>query len=62
MHNVTERFVEALHRIDADRDTDPMVELTAEDAELMKLDGNHVATGKAGAATFWQDYRNVFGD
>ena len=62
MHNLTERFAEALHRIDSDRDTGPMVELTADDAELMKLDGNHVATGKDGATTFWDDYRNVFGD
>jgi ketosteroid isomerase-like protein len=62
VHNLTERFTEALHRIDADRDTGPMVELTADDAELMKLDGNHTATGKDGAKTFWDDYRNVFGD
>ncbi len=62
MHNLTERFAEALHRIDSDRDTGPMVELTADDAELMKLDGNHQATGKDGAKTFWEDYRNVFGD
>ena len=62
MHNLTERFADALHRIDADRDTGPMVELTADDAELMKLDSNHQATGKDGAKTFWEDYRNVFGD
>ncbi len=62
MHNLTERFADALHRIDADRDTGPMVELTADDAELMKLDGNHQASGKEGAKTFWEDYRNVFGD
>ena len=62
MHNLTERFADALHRIDSDRDTGPMVELTADDAELMKLDGNHRATGREGAKTFWEDYRNVFGD
>ncbi len=62
MHNLTERFADALHRIDSHRDTGPMVELTADDAELMKLDGNHQATGKDGARTFWEDYRNVFGD
>ena len=62
MHDLTERFADALHRIDADRDTGPMLELTADDAELMKLDGNHRATGREGAKTFWEDYRNVFGD
>jgi ketosteroid isomerase-like protein len=62
VHKLTERFADALHRIDADRDTGPMVELTADDAELMKLDGNHQAAGKDGAKTFWEDYRNIFGD
>ena len=62
MHTLTERFADALHRIDADRDTGPMLELTADDAELVKLDENHRATGKDGAERFWTDYRNVFGD
>ena len=62
MHNLTERFTEALHRIDADRDTGPMVELTADDAELVKLDDRNQATGKDGAERFWTDYRDVFGD
>ncbi len=62
MHSMTERFTDALHRIDADRDTGPMLELTADDAELIKLDDAHRATGKDGAERFWQDYRNVFGD
>ena len=62
MHNLTERFAEALHRIDAERDTGPMVELTAEDAELVKLDDRNQATGRDGAERFWTDYRDVFGD
>jgi ketosteroid isomerase-like protein len=62
VHTLTERFTDALHRIDADRDTGPMVELTADDAELVKLDDNHRATGKDGADRFWRDYREVFGD
>ena len=62
MHDLTQRFADALHRIDSDRDTGPMVELTADDAELMKLDDHHTASGKDGARTFWEDYRDVFGD
>ncbi len=62
MHTLTDRFAEALHAIDADRDTGPMVALTADDAQLMKLDERHAASGKDGARTFWEDYRNVFGD
>ena len=62
MHTLTERFTDALHRIDADRDTGPMLELTADDAQLMKLDEHHAASGTDGARSFWEDYRNVFGD
>ena len=62
MHTITERFAQALHRIDADRDTGPMLELTADDAELVKLDDHQRATGRDGAERFWQDYRDVFGD
>src|SRR3712207_7183641 len=62
MHTMTERFTDALHRIDSDRDVQPMVDLTGDDAELVKLDEHHQTTGKDGAKTFWEDYRNVFGD
>ena len=62
MHSMTERFTAALHTIDSDRDVAPMLELTGDDAELMKLDERNEASGKDGAKTFWEDYRNVFGD
>ena len=62
MHSMTERFTAALHRIDSDRDVAPMLELTGDDAELMKLDERNETSGKDGAKTFWEDYRNVFGD
>ena len=62
MHSMTERFTAALHTIDSDRDVAPMLELTGDDAELMKLDERNETSGKDGAQTFWEDYRNVFGD
>ena len=62
MHSMTERFTAALHTIDSDRDVAPMLELTGDDAELMKLDERNETSGKDGAKTFWEDYRNVFGD
>ena len=62
MHSMTERFTAALHTIDSDRDVAPMLDLTGDDAELMKLDERNEASGKDGARTFWEDYRNVFGD
>ena len=62
MHSMTERFTAALHTIDSDRDVAAMLELTGDDAELMKLDERNETSGKDGARTFWEDYRNVFGD
>ena len=62
MHDITERFADALHRLDADRDPQPLVELTGDDAELIKLDQHHEARGRDGAQRFWEDYRNVFAD
>src|SRR3712207_3323281 len=35
MHTMTERFTDALHRIDSDRDVQPMVDLTGDDAERL---------------------------
>jgi ketosteroid isomerase-like protein len=57
---MTERFTAALHTIDSD--LGPMLELTGDDARLVKLDEHHETSGKEGAKTFWEDYRNVFGD
>ena len=62
MHTMAERFTDALHRIDSDRDVQPMLDLTGDDAELAKLDEHHQTRGKDGAKTFWEEYRNVFGD
>ncbi|RBY80842.1 nuclear transport factor 2 family protein [Geodermatophilus sp. TF02-6] len=62
MHSMTERFTEALHRLDADRDTGPLVELAGDDTVLVKLDERKEARGRDGAQRFWEDYRNVFDD
>ncbi|WP_166533856.1 nuclear transport factor 2 family protein [Blastococcus xanthinilyticus] len=59
---MTERFTAALHTLDSDRDVGPMLEITGEDAQLVKLDEHHETSGKDGAKVFWEDYRNVFGD
>lgn len=62
MHAMTERFTDALHTLDADRDPQPLVDLAGDDARLVKLDEHHETTGKDGARTFWSDYRDVFGE
>lgn len=45
---MTERFTAALHTIDSDRDVAPMLELTGDDAEPMKLDERNETSGKDG--------------
>ena len=62
MHDLTERFTAALHHLDAESDAQPMVDLTADDAELIKLNQTHEARGRDGAKRFWEDYRHVFGE
>ena len=62
MHDLTERFTAALHHLDAESDAQPMVDLTADDAELIKLNLTHEARGRDGAKRFWEDYRHVFGE
>ncbi len=62
MHDLTERFTAALHHLDAESDAQPMVDLTSDDAELVKLNQTHEARGRDGAKRFWEDYRHVFGE
>jgi len=62
MHELRERFVDALHTLHADRDPGPMSELFADDATLSKAGIEHTERGKDGARSFWQEYRDVFGD
>ena len=60
MSAVRESFEQALHHLDEQGDAGPMVELTAPDAVLTKLDRSLEASGPVGARGFWDDYRSVF--
>ena len=60
MRELTDRFIEALHRLHADRDVEGLVSLFGEHATLSKLGSQHEAEGPDGARRFWQDYRDVF--
>jgi hypothetical protein len=60
MSAVSDRFMAALHHLDEHGDTGPMVELTAPEAVLRKLDRHQEETGPEGARVFWDDYRSVF--
>ena len=62
MHDLAERFVNALDRLHRDRDVEPLVDLFDDDATLDKAGLPHGQHGKDGAQSFWQRYRDVFGD
>lgn len=60
MHELSQRFVDALHHLHADRDAKPIADLFGDDAALSKLDHSHEEHGPDGAKRFWQTYREVF--
>jgi ketosteroid isomerase-like protein len=62
MENLTDKFIDALHRLHADREVEPLVALFAADATLSKLGHQHEEHGPEGARTFWEQYRAVFDD
>lgn len=53
MHEMTDRFTEALHRLHANSDAEALVALFSSDATLAKLDGHHGADGRDGARQSW---------
>lgn len=59
---LTERFIDALHRLHAEADVGPMAALFADDAQLSKLGQVHEERGQDGARRFWRTYRDLFDD
>jgi ketosteroid isomerase-like protein len=62
MADITQEFVTALAELHKNRDADPLVELFADDATLNKAGIPHGESGKDGARSFWEQYRDVFDD
>ncbi len=61
-NTAADRFIEALGRLEAERDLESMIALFGDSAEI----GNNVASrtfqGKEGAREFWTTYRDTFHD
>lgn len=55
-----DRFIDALHRLEEDRDVEPIAALFAADARLSNPAHAVRETGPAGARSFWRTYRNTF--
>jgi ketosteroid isomerase-like protein len=62
MHDLTKNFEAALDTLHKDRNAEALMELFADDATLSKAGVPHGQHGRDGARTFWEQYRDVFGD
>ncbi|MFW6059659.1 MAG: nuclear transport factor 2 family protein [Phycisphaeraceae bacterium] len=58
----TDQFIDALHRLERERDVDAIAALFADDAELMNAARISVPRGEGGVRKFWRAYRQAFDD
>jgi hypothetical protein len=59
---VADDFVEALHRLEEDRDVEALVEIHTEDCEVGNVSVRETFTGHGGLREFWTNYRKTFGE
>lgn len=60
MSKTVDAFIEALARLENDRDVEPMAALYAEDAHVGNVVVGEKFTGPDGARQFWTTYRGTF--
>jgi steroid delta-isomerase-like uncharacterized protein len=54
------RFIEALWRLEEDRDVEPLIEVHAEDCRVGNVAVPRTFDGHEGLREFWTSYRNTF--
>jgi limonene-1,2-epoxide hydrolase len=59
---VAERFVEALRKLEEDRDVEPLAEIHTDDCEVGNVSVPETFTGQDGLREFWTEYRKTFGE
>lgn len=59
---VADRFVEALRRLEEDRDVEPLAEIHTEDCEVGNVSVPETFDGQEGLRKFWTEYRKTFGE
>ncbi|GAC1386037.1 MAG: nuclear transport factor 2 family protein [Herpetosiphon sp.] len=59
---LAEQFMNALHRLEDDRDVDAIVALYGEQSEISNVVSHEAFHGSAGAREFWTKYRDAFGE
>jgi len=58
---VADRFVEALRKLEEDRDVDALVEIHTEDCDVGNVAVPKTFSGHEGLREFWTGYRDTFG-
>ena len=59
---VADDFVEALRKLEEDRDVEPLVEIHADDCEVGNVSVSETFRGHEGLREFWTEYRKTFGE
>jgi len=59
---IAQRFIEALGRLESERDLEPIVAAFAESCEVGNVLVPEQFRGRDGARTFWTEYRDAFGE
>ncbi len=59
---VADRFVEALHKLEEDRDVEALVEIHTEDCHVGNVAVPKTFSGHDGLREFWTSYRDTFGE
>lgn len=59
---VAKQFIEALHRLERERDLDTIASLFADDAEIDNVTSVAGKEGQGGVREFWRVYRETFDD
>jgi steroid delta-isomerase-like uncharacterized protein len=59
---VADRFVEALRKLEAERDVEPLLAIHTEDCDVGNVAVSRTFSGHEGLRTFWTNYRQTFGE
>lgn len=59
---VADNFVEALRKLEEDRDAEAIVSTYTEDCQVGNVAVHKTFEGRDGAREFWTDYRKTFGE
>lgn len=59
-NHIVKQFIEALGRLESQRELQPVVSLFAENAEIDNVTSSEGKEGQGGAEEFWRVYRETF--